>query len=349
LTLANMIFSRILVRYSFQHNHSLPTLFIGSCASLVKLSEWLAAKQALGIYPLGYLSENLLTTEEGLLPYRFLGHLSQLRTMIRRQLAAQIIVLDVPRDPLAMQQIVTTCQESGCRLLVYNALPVDIALPMVPVTEAGHHFFSLQDEPLESPFNRLMKRAFDIAFTLPVVVFILPPLMILVWLMQRSQSPGPVFFRQKRMGHRSVAFGMLKFRSMYLNPKRDESIQAVPNDARIYPFGSFMRRISLDEFPQFWNVLRGEMSIVGPRPHLRYHDELFARQQRKYRTRFFVKPGITGLAQSRGFRGEITDPLSLERRVASDLEYITRWSVWLDFQIVFMTAKQVIFPPKSAY
>lgn len=351
LIFVNMILPRLLVRYAFQHHHHLPTLFIGSQASLIRLGEWLAAKQALGIHPVGFLSAHALAPEDVRSPYRFLGPISQLRTTIRRQAAAQVIVLDVPRDSKAIQQIVEICQETGCRLLVYNDLPNVIQHPMVSVTEEGHHFFSLQDEPLESPFNRLMKRGFDIAVSLPVVAFVLPPLTMMVWLIQRSQAPGPVFFRQKRAGHRNKDFRMIKFRSMYmnLNQANDESVQAVRHDARIFPFGFFLRRTSLDEIPQFWNVLRGEMSIVGPRPHLRQHDEQFARQQRKYRTRFFVKPGITGLAQSLGFRGEITDPKLLDQRISHDLEYISRWSIWLDMQIIVRTAWQVMFPPKSAY
>lgn len=143
---------------------------------------------------------------------------------------------------------------------------------------------------------------------------------------------------------------MLKFRSMYATvaDRRLEAQQAKRDDPRIYPFGHFLRRASLDEFPQFWNVLTGRMSIVGPRPHLPEHDEEFSIVARRYRTRQLAKPGITGLAQVNGYRGEITDVDLLRRRVELDIEYITTWSIWLDLQITLKTAIQLFFPPESA-
>ena len=130
---------------------------------------------------------------------------------------------------------------------------------------------------------------------------------------------------------------------------RAEGRQASTDDARIYPFGRFMRRHSLDEFPQFWNVLIGEMSIVGPRPVMPVLDEEFERQVRAYRSKHWVKPGITGLAQSEGFRGEIRTPEQLQERIRLDLYYIAHWSIWLDLQITLRTAGQIFRPPPSAY
>ena len=125
--------------------------------------------------------------------------------------------------------------------------------------------------------------------------------------------------------------------------------QARADDRRIYPFGHFLRRHSLDEFPQFWNVLAGQMSIVGPRPVMPLLDEEFERQVRSYRSKHWVRPGITGLAQSEGFRGEITTPEQLHERIRLDLYYIAHWSIWLDVQITLRTLTQVFFPPGSAY
>ncbi len=143
---------------------------------------------------------------------------------------------------------------------------------------------------------------------------------------------------------------MLKYRSMYAANPDDhlEAQQARSGDPRIYPFGAILRKTSLDEFPQFWNVLKGEMSVVGPRPHLPQHDYEFSLVAKTYRTRHLVKPGITGLAQVSGYRGEITDPSLLQRRVQLDIQYITSWSVWLDIEITFKTLVHVLFPPKSA-
>jgi lipopolysaccharide/colanic/teichoic acid biosynthesis glycosyltransferase len=153
-----------------------------------------------------------------------------------------------------------------------------------------------------------------------------------------------------RGGQRGREFRMLKFRSMYAveADEKSEARQARQGDARIFPFGAFLRKTSLDEFPQFWNVLIGEMSIVGPRPHLPAHDVEFALLAKTYRTRQLVKPGITGLAQVSGYRGEISDPELLKQRVNLDIYYITHWSLWLDVQTTLKTLRHVVFPPKTA-
>ena len=342
---------RILSRIVFQGQHQLPSLFIGNRASLGRMSEWLESKQALGLKPVGFLTNEYPGNVSPNDPVRLLGPLAYLSKAIERHLVAQIIVLDVPKDPEELRNIANICQENGCRLLVYNNLAETLKHPVVTLAEEGHNFFSLRPEPLESPLNLLIKRVLDIIVALSVVLLILPPLMVIVWVMQRLQAPGPLFHVQNRAGRDRRHFPMLKFRSMYLSKseKQNEAKQACKNDARIFLFGYFLRRSSLDEFPQFVNVLKGEMSIVGPRPHLQQHDEEFAFYARGYRTRFLVKPGITGLAQCHGFRGEITEKRMIRERVRYDIEYIMRWSIWLDVQIIFRTAWQMIFPPKSAY
>jgi undecaprenyl-phosphate glucose phosphotransferase len=169
--------------------------------------------------------------------------------------------------------------------------------------------------------------------------------------MQRRQAPGPLFHRQLRAGRNREPFLIYKFRTMYHRVDRsDEGVQATRNDSRIYAFGKFLRRTSLDEIPQFLNVLFGEMSVNGPRPHLLEHDTEFANLVGPvYHRRHFVKPGITGLAQSHGFRGEISSPKLLHRRLHYDMLYIMRWSLLLDLKILVKTARQILFPPRTAY
>jgi lipopolysaccharide/colanic/teichoic acid biosynthesis glycosyltransferase len=144
---------------------------------------------------------------------------------------------------------------------------------------------------------------------------------------------------------------MLKFRSMYQAPDdaAAEAMQALTEDQRVFPFGRFMRRRSLDEFPQFWNVLVGDMSIVGPRPYMPLLDEEFRQQAQGYRIRNLVKPGITGLSQSLGYRGAVLEEEMVRRRVYWDVYYISHWSVWLDLQITARTLWQVVEPPETAY
>jgi lipopolysaccharide/colanic/teichoic acid biosynthesis glycosyltransferase len=231
---------------------------------------------------------------------------------------------------------------------VHNDYSSQFARSLTPLEEDGAHFLALQNEPLEDPVNRALKRGLDIAVSLPVVVFILPVLTAIIWLVQRWQAPGPVFFNRPRGGRNRTTFGMFKYRSMYVSD-HDINQQAQAGDDRVYPLGRLLRKASLDEFPQFLNVLRGEMSVVGPRPHLPKHDEQFSQIARAYRTRSLVKPGITGLAQVKGFRGEITDPAKLHSRVYWDLYYVAHWSILMDLRIIFLTAWQVVRPPKTAY
>jgi exopolysaccharide biosynthesis polyprenyl glycosylphosphotransferase len=350
LLFTDRMLPRYLAGLVFSRQHRLPTLFLGHRKTLEKLDDWIAQKRYLGVAPVGFLSDDY-SEEEYQAVGRFLGPTKELIPIIEKRQVAQVILLDVPANKAETETIVEACQTAGCRLLIYDNIAARLPVPMIPIVEEGHYFFTAQMEPLEDPFNRVVKRLFDIAVSLPVVTFILPPLCALVWIMQRRQAPGPLFFARPRGGPRDSEFHMLKFRSMYHQPEdgEKEAQQARAGDSRIYPFGQFLRKTSLDEFPQFWNVLAGDMSIVGPRPHLPKHDYEFSKVAKAYRTRFLVKPGITGLAQIRGYRGEITDPAVLQGRVQHDLIYITGWSVWLDLQIVAKTAWQVFFPPKSAY
>ena len=346
----NLALPRFLSRLLFQQQHQMPTLFVGNARQLGRLREWLAAKDMLGIQPVGVLTAEVGGADTGM-DYPILGTLADLARVIDERMVGQVIVLAIPTTQEEGRALIETCQERGCRLLIYSNLADLLQHPLMLVREEGHTFYSLQDEPLEDPLNRMTKRAFDIVVSLPVVVLLLPPLCVWVWIMQRLQAPGRLLFVQKRSGQRGSEFLMLKFRSMYDTERgaKDESVQARIGDERIFPFGHFIRQTSLDEFPQFLNVLLGSMSIVGPRPHMPEHDTRFSRYYRGYRTRHFAKPGITGLAQTSGFRGEILDPSLLQKRVESDLHYIANWSIWLDVLITLKTVRHVVFPPKSAY
>lgn len=349
LILMNRALPQLLSRLFFEQGRRVPTLFVGSLGSLARLKDWLATKEVLGLQPVGFLSVEGEPRDATEPP--FLGSLPDLPRQIEQQRVGQVVLMEIPRTATEGRYIIEACQNQGCRLLIYSNLAEQLRHPLITVSEEGHQFYTLQQEPLEDPFNRMLKRSFDLVLAVPMVVLALPPLIVLVWLMQRAQAPGRLFHVQERTGYGHHRFRMFKFRSMYdvAQDATAEGQQARKGDARIYPFGRLLRKTSLDEFPQFWNVLLGHMSAVGPRPHLPVHDDLFAKQMNAYRTRFFVKPGITGLAQSHGFRGEITDPTLLQKRIEYDLEYIANWSFWGDLQITAKTVKQVIFPPKSAY
>lgn len=202
-------------------------------------------------------------------------------------------------------------------------------------------------EPLANPTNRFIKRAFDLIVSSAILLCLLP-FIPLIALIIRIQSPGPIFFRQSRTGLNGKEFMCYKFRSMHVNRDAD-LVQATKNDPRKFAFGNFMRRSNIDELPQFFNVFKGDMSIVGPRPHMLYHTEVYRQLVDKYMVRHFAKPGITGWAQVTGFRGETKELWQMEGRVKRDIWYIENWSIWLDLRIIGKTALQVIIHDKNAY
>ncbi|HEV7350871.1 undecaprenyl-phosphate glucose phosphotransferase [Telluribacter sp.] len=207
---------------------------------------------------------------------------------------------------------------------------------------------TLRNEPLQSVVNQFTKRAFDIAFSLFVLIFILSWLVPLLGILIYLESPGPIFFSQLRSGKDNKPFWCYKFRSMRIN-KETEAVQATKNDSRVTRTGKFIRRTSLDEFPQFLNVLKGEMSIVGPRPHMLKHNEDFQALEEHYMIRHYLKPGITGWAQVNGYRGEITELKHIKKRVEYDLWYLEHWSITLDLYIIFLTVYNVFKGEKNAY
>ena len=202
--------------------------------------------------------------------------------------------------------------------------------------------------PLDDPLSLLLKRAFDIVFSLLVIVTILSWLTPLVALIIKIESKGNVFFTQLRNGYNYKSFRCFKFRSMIQNSNAD-LIQVTRGDVRITKFGQFLRKTSLDEMPQFFNVLLGDMSVVGPRPHMLSHTEMYAKKIDKFMVRHFVKPGITGLAQVSGFRGEVESDKDIIGRVKHDIFYIENWSFFLDIKIIFQTFFNTINGEEKAY
>jgi putative colanic acid biosynthesis UDP-glucose lipid carrier transferase len=203
-------------------------------------------------------------------------------------------------------------------------------------------------EPLQDAYNRLIKRVFDIIFSSLVILLILTWLYPILALIIKRQSQGPVLFKQLRTGKKNQSFWCYKFRSMQINAISD-SQQAQKNDVRVTPIGKFMRRTSIDEFPQFFNVLLGDMSVVGPRPHMIKHTEDYNDQIDNFMVRHFVKPGITGLAQVSGHRGEIKKVSDMKRRVKADIEYVQNWSLIKDIKICFLTVFNTLKGDEKAF
>jgi putative colanic acid biosynthesis UDP-glucose lipid carrier transferase len=207
---------------------------------------------------------------------------------------------------------------------------------------------SARSEPLDDVSTRFRKRVFDVVVSSLVAIFILswliPLVSILIWL----ESKGSVFFLQERTGKNNKSFKCIKFRSMKMNSEAN-LVQATRNDQRLTRIGKFMRRTNIDEFPQFINVLRGEMSVVGPRPHMVRHTEDFSKIVGQYMIRQFLKPGITGWAQVNGYRGEIKEKAQLRKRIEHDIWYLENWSFWLDVKIIFLTIYKTFRGDKNAF
>ena len=207
---------------------------------------------------------------------------------------------------------------------------------------------SHRPEPLHNLKNRLKKRIFDVIFSLLAILLVLWWLIPIIGVLIKINSKGPVFFKQLRSGRDNEPFWCFKFRSMTVN-KLSNELQATKNDARITSIGRVLRKTSLDEFPQFFNVLIGNMSIVGPRPHMLKHTTEYSQIVDKFMLRQFMKPGITGWAQVSGFRGETTDTVMMEKRIEHDIWYMENWSLMLDIKIIFMTIINIFKGEPAAY
>lgn len=207
---------------------------------------------------------------------------------------------------------------------------------------------SLRDIPLETPINTFVKRSFDILFSSFVIFFILSWLTPIIAILIKLESRGPVFFKQSRNGFNYQEFDCYKFRSMM--PNEDAHLyQATKDDERVTKVGHFIRKTSIDELPQFFNVLFGDMSVVGPRPHMVSHTDMYAKRIDKFMVRHFVKPGITGLAQIRGFRGEVESDRDIIGRVKYDIFYVENWSLLLDIRIIINTFLNTVKGEAKAY
>lgn len=211
---------------------------------------------------------------------------------------------------------------------------------------AGVPVLTLSETPLTG--TRRIVKALEDTILASFILLGIAPVLLAVAIAIKLDSPGPVFFRQARLGWNGESFRIWKFRSMYVHPVEGDVVrQATRGDPRVTRVGAFIRRTSLDELPQIFNVLRGEMSLVGPRPHAVQHDYEYSQRIQQYFARHNIKPGITGLAQVRGYRGETRDLDQMVHRVQSDIEYINNWSLWLDLSILVRT--MAAFTGKNAY
>ncbi len=254
----------------------------------------------------------------------------------------------LPEQNKLIYILMEEADRASIRFKLVPDLAIFVKRPMYVDYFGDMPILSARSEPLDDIANRIKKRVLDLVVSFLVVLLILswliPIISLFIWL----GSKGPIFFVQKRSGVNNKTFNCLKFRSMKMNTEANVR-QATRDDDRLTSIGKFLRKTNLDEFPQFFNVFMGSMSIVGPRPHMLKHTEDFSQQYDQYVIRHFMKPGITGWAQIHGHRGEITSRADIKNRVEHDLWYMENWNQWLDFKIIFLTAYNMIRGQENAY
>ena len=340
----------IIKRSRSKGKNSRTLVFLGNDpANLIVYNE-LMADPATGYRVLGYFSDSIIENAPATLPK--LGSRDDFRKLMDDYpncgFAFEELYCSLSHSEAdELRQIMQFCDKNVIRFFYVPRIFSNLQLSLKPEKFGDTVIFTNHHEPLMLLGNRVMKRLFDIAFS-TVVLVMLSPLFPILALIIKMQSKGPVFFKQLRTGLNGESFMCYKFRSMHVNADADR-VQATKHDPRKFPFGEFMRKTNLDELPQFLNVLKGDMSIVGPRPHMIFHTEKYSALIGKYMVRHFSKPGITGYAQVTGFRGETEELWQMEGRIQKDIWYIENWSMWLDIKIIFKTALTIIFPDKAAY
>jgi putative colanic acid biosynthesis UDP-glucose lipid carrier transferase len=300
-----------------------------------------------GYRVLGFLDDNGIHSK---VRPMILGKLGDLEKITATQAVDEVVIALPKANEETIARLVTECEDKCIRV---NVIPNDYAAfeGKRIIEEVGE--FSLvrmREAPLDLPSNKTMKRTFDIIFSLLILLIVFPPVFILSAILIKLTSKGPIFFKQLRTGEDGVSFICYKFRTMRHLPREvSDSVQAVPNDPRLTWIGSILRRTNLDELPQFWNVLKGDMSVIGPRPHMLKHTEDYRKIIGNYMVRHFVKPGVTGWAQVNGLRGATQSPDMMERRIKHDVYYIENWSFVFDLTIIWRTVGTMLSGDKNAY
>lgn len=261
-----------------------------------------------------------------------LGGTDKIETVLKSKFIDNVIIALPMRAENKIVELTNICEKYGIKAeLIPDYFKIISENPSIRMIK-GYPLIGIRNVPLENMFNRLTKRIFDLIFSFCALIFLIP-LFIIVTVIIKFTSKGPVFFKQKRTGLKQKEFNIIKFRTMSVNEEADIK-QTTKDDPRKTKFGNFLRKTNIDELPQIINILKGEMSIVGPRPHMLSHTEEFYQKYDKYLVRHWVKPGLTGWAQVNGWRGDS----DIGIRVKYDIEYIENWTLWFDIKIIFLTA-----------
>jgi len=347
--LVRILFNRVLINYRKRGGNYRKIIVVGSDKISTTLYNYLEKNIAFGYRVEGYFTPSVQYFKESLTGnMKNLGNASQVLDYLKANTIDEVFWKVGQEEDPQLKEIIDYCENNLIRfkLIPYFGIPISGRQPNID-SYRGIPVVTLRKEPLQLPFNRMVKRLFDLVFSLVVLALIVPLIFPWVALAIKWSSKGPVFFKQLRSGENNVQFWCYKFRTMTVNTLSDQ-LQATKNDLRITRFGKFLRKTNFDELPQFYNVLKGDMSVVGPRPHMLKHTEDYSKLVSKFLVRHFAKPGITGWAQVTGLRGETTALSDMQKRVEADIWYVEHWSFVLDIRIIFMTIRNMILGDENA-
>lgn len=328
LSTKRIMFRRALRRFRQQGFNQRHVLILGSGSSAQEYLRAVRADRELGYQPVGYVAEQAMDISD---PPRCLGGFDQLDAILEQYSPDEVISAVDLEDYYRTPRIIAACEKAGVKLSIIPIYAEYMTSRPQFDDLNGIPLMNIHRVPLDSWANAFCKRAMDIVGS-ALLLILTSPVMLVCAVGVRLSSPGPIIFRQTRIGLNKRPFSMYKFRSMRVNNEQ-ETAWSRDRDDRKTKFGSFLRKFSLDEFPQFWNVLKGDMSLVGPRPELPHFVEQFKEEIPLYMLKHQVRPGITGWAQVNGLRGDT----SIKARIEHDIYYIENWSPLFDLKILLMT------------
>lgn len=343
LPLERLLLRRFLQRYRKQGHNLCSVVLIGYDIAIEEIGELMNDPWN------GYKVQGMFTNTDVRYPQiAYLGNVSEALPYLKVHPVDEVYCSVDPTIREDAESILNYCDKKVIHFFHVPFLPSRSVNQLYIRNLNGILVLGVRSEPLSHLHNRVIKRAFDLTISSLFLITLYPIIYVIVAIITKLTSPGPVYFKQERTGINGKDFIIYKFRSMQLN-KECDTLQAVKNDKRVTWFGKFLRHSNIDELPQFINVLKNDMSLIGPRPHMLKHTEYYSQRVDAYMVRHFVKPGITGWAQVRGYRGETTDLEMMEQRIDHDVWYLENWSVWLDLFILIKTVLCMFEGDKKAY
>lgn len=320
-------------------------VIVGAGKNGMELYQVMKDDLSYGFNVLGFFDDNIALKDA--LP-NYLGNTEEVENYVLKHDIDEVYCTLPGTNDSKIARLLNFAEKHMIRFYIVPEFYRNVKKSMVMEVIESIPLLTIRREPLQSMYNRFLKRAFDLLFSTMVLVTIYPILYVVLGVLIKLSSPGPILFKQKRTGLYGRDFECFKFRTMRVNADAD-TMQAVKDDPRKTRIGNFLRKSNLDEFPQFVNVFLGDMSVVGPRPHMLKHTEQYSALIDKYMVRHLVKPGVTGWAQVTGYRGETKTLEQMEGRVKRDVWYIENWTFFLDLKIIIVTVLNMFKGEKNAY